>query len=336
MVILGIETSCDETSTAIVNNKKEIISNIIYSQIDRHKPYGGVVPELAARDHLKVLPDLIIRSCSEALMSIHSLDAVAATGGPGLIGGIIIGTTLAKTIASSIKKPFIAINHLEGHALTARLTNSVGFPYILLLVSGGHTQYLIVNDVGRYKNIGITLDDAVGEVFDKVGKMLGLDYPGGPHIERSALYGDYKRFSFPKPLIKNKGFNLSFSGLKTSVALKIRKIFEEGSISENDKSDIAASFQYTIIECLIDKTRKIFEEYPNINTFVISGGVASNRILRNSLNKLCVSYNKEFIAPPIELCTDNAAMIAWSGIERLRIGLSTNIDFSPNPNWALT
>jgi len=309
-----------------------VLAHCLQSQIADHQPHGGVVPEIAARAHLHLLPQLIKQALKQANISWNDITAVAATAGPGLIGGILVGAMTAKAIAAALQKPFIAVNHLEGHALTVRLTHAINFPYLLLLVSGGHTQFLIVHDVGHYEYLGGTIDDAVGEAFDKIAQLLSLDYPGGPLVEKIALKGDPQRFSFPRPLMGKPDCNFSFSGLKTAVRLQIEKL---PALTEQDKADIAASFQAAIADCLLDRTARAFALAPHIDQFVIAGGVAANAYLRERLQKLCQEHRKDFIMPPMALCTDNAAMIAWTGFERLQKGLTDDLSFSPRPRWPL-
>ena len=336
MIILGIETSCDETAAAIVSDDRRILSNIVWSQTE-HEAYGGVVPEIAARAHLEHIESVITRALSEAKISLSEIDAVAATVGPGLIGGVIVGVMTAKAIASVQKKPFIAVNHLEGHALTVRLTNDVPFPYLLLLVSGGHCQFLIVSGVGKYQKLGGTLDDALGEVFDKTAKMLGLGYPGGVEVERLAKNGTPLAYNFPMPLRGRDGCDFSFSGLKTAVRLKIEEI---GELSEKNKADICASFQYTATSSVIERSQAAVKQFKTIHPdgkhFVLAGGVAANQYIRGELQTMLAEHDLELVAPPIKLCTDNAAMIAWAGIERFKLGLIDNLDFEPRARWPLS
>ncbi|MEK6745584.1 MAG: tRNA (adenosine(37)-N6)-threonylcarbamoyltransferase complex transferase subunit TsaD [Pseudomonadota bacterium] len=335
MLILGIETSCDETAAAIVSDDKRILSNIVLSQTE-HEAYGGVVPEIAARAHMEHIENVITRALAEANVSLSEIDAVAATAGPGLIGGVIVGVMTAKAIASVHKKPFIAVNHLEGHALTVRLTDNVPFPYLLLLVSGGHCQFLIVSGVGKYQKLGGTLDDALGEVFDKTAKMLGLGYPGGAAVEQFAKKGDEHKYVFPIPLRGREGCDFSFSGLKTAVRLKIQEI---GELTEQNKADICASFQYTATQSVLERAGTAINQFkaqhPEGKHFVLAGGVAANQYIRGELQKLLTQHELELVAPPIKLCTDNAAMIAWAGIERFKLGLIDGLDFEPRARWPL-
>jgi N6-L-threonylcarbamoyladenine synthase len=338
MLVLGIETSCDETAAAVVSDAPPTIrSNIVFSQLTEHRPYGGIVPEVAARAHLAHLDPVIERALAEAGIGFGDLDAVAATGGPGLIGGVIVGVTEAKAIAFARGLPFVAVNHLEGHALSARLAAKVEFPFLLLLVSGGHCQLQIVEGVGQYHRLGTTIDDAAGEAFDKGAKLLGLGYPGGPAIERAAKSGDARRIPLPRPMIGRDGCNFSFSGLKTALRLAVEKRGE--ALSAAEQADLAASLQESIVASLADRTARAIEEfryrYPDGTTLVVAGGVAANTALRSRLERLAASSGLAFVAPPSALCTDNGAMIAWAGIERLKGGLVDNLAFAPRPRWPL-
>jgi N6-L-threonylcarbamoyladenine synthase len=338
ILALGIESSCDETSVAIVDSKKNILAQLVSSQIDIHKKYGGVIPEIAAREHLKRLPLLIQQLFDNSGVHLSEIDIIAATTGPGLIGGLTIGTMCGKAIAASVNKPFISVNHLEGHALTARLTGTAEFPFALLLVSGGHSQFLLVRSLGKYELIGTTLDDAVGECFDKVAKMLSLPYPGGPEIERLAKLGDTQKYSFTPPMKGHPSCNFSFSGLKTAVRYKIQE-FKEG-ISESEKADIAASFQKAVEKSLSERVAKCLgkaiELDPLCKTLVVAGGVAANQSIGNALRKVCSALDVDFIAPPISLCTDNGAMIAWAGMEHYLSGRISSLDIKPRPRWPLS
>ena len=338
MIILGIETSCDETAAAIVRDDREILANVVYSQLDEHRAFGGVVPEIAARAHLDILDGVVREALAQAELAPADLYGIAATGGPGLIGGVIVGTMTAKALAAATGVPYIAVNHLEAHALTARLTDDVAFPYLLLLVSGGHCQLLAVEGVGHYSLLGATVDDAVGEAFDKCAKMMGLGFPGGPAIETAAANGDPKRFDFPRPMKGRPGCDFSFSGLKTAIRQAILKS-EGEALSDADAADIAASFQAAVAETITDRSanalQQFSEDYPHGNTLVVAGGVAANTELRQRLSGLCTLTGFRFIAPPPALCTDNGAMIAWAGIERLRNGLTNQMDFAPRPRWPL-
>lgn len=338
MLILGIETSCDETAAAVVSDAREIRSNVVLSQLEAHIPYGGVVPEIAARAHLDHMEDIIGKALDEAGVTLADIDAIAATSGPGLIGGVIVGCMAGKALASVTGKPFVAVNHLEGHALTARLTHDVEFPFLLLLVSGGHCQFLLAEGVGKYKRLGGTVDDALGEAFDKVAKTLGLDYPGGPAVEKLARGGNPRAYSFPVPMKGREGCDFSFSGLKTAVKLKVNEL-EKSGITEQQKSDICASFQYTVAESLSDRAQHALAQFKSIcpggNTLVLAGGVAANQYLRGKLEPLLAAQGMRLVAPPLGLCTDNAAMIAWAGLERFRLGMVDGMDFEPKARWPL-
>lgn len=337
-IVLGIESSCDDTSVAIVTDKKEILSNIVISQIKEHAPYKGVVPEIAARSHMMNLQRAAEQAFYESGLKISDIDAIAATTGPGLIGGVIVGTMFAKGLASVTKKKFIAINHLEGHALTVRLTDKIEFPYLLLLASGGHCQFLAVLGVGQYKILGQTLDDAIGEAFDKTAKMLGLGYPGGPLLEKLAKNADPKKYKLPFSMVERDGCDMSFSGLKTAVRLLIEKL---GDMDDKKIADVCASFQYTISEILSRRTANaisLFQNYilenDNYN-MALSGGVAANLYLREVLSNSIADKGFKLITPPINLCTDNAAMIAWAGIERLRLNKTNDLTICPVARWSL-
>ncbi len=336
MIILGIETSCDETAVAILNSDNHILSNKLISQVDIHKKFGGVVPEIAARSHVEFLPNLVEEVFEEAKISIKDIDAIAATGGPGLIGGVMVGVMYGKTLASCMNKKFIAVNHLEGHALVPKMTENIEYPYLLLLVSGGHCQIVIIEELGKYSIISRTIDDAAGEAFDKVAKLLNIGYPGGPIVEQYAKKGNEIAFEFPKPMLKKAEYNFSFSGLKTAVRNQIHKL---GEISEEDKADVSASFQYTvskIINYKILQALKLFSsKFPNSKNIVISGGVAANQYLRNKLGENVKNLGYKLFYPPIDLCTDNAVMIAYAGMERLKAGFRSNLDFEPKSRWNL-
>lgn len=333
MIVLGIETSCDETAAAIVTDEggPRILANLVHSQLEAHQAFGGVVPEIAARAHLDVLDTIVERALEASGLGFPDLDGVAVAGGPGLIGGVMVGTTMAKAFALVCDIPFIAVNHLEGHALTARLTHGVEFPYLLLLVSGGHCQLLVVRGVGKYVRLGTTIDDAAGEAFDKVAKLLGLGYPGGPAIERAARGGDPTRFDLPRPMKGRPGCDFSFSGLKTAVRHVVERL---GTLSEQDVADLAAATQAAIADSLLDRTRNAIRQFTG-KTLVVAGGVAANETLRRRLEELAAAHGLAFVAPPPSLCTDNAAMIAWAGLERLRLGLTDSLDFAPRPRWPL-
>ncbi|MDZ5699239.1 tRNA (adenosine(37)-N6)-threonylcarbamoyltransferase complex transferase subunit TsaD [Chelativorans sp. M5D2P16] len=342
--VLGIETSCDETAASVVARTDDgapaILSNVVLSQIEEHAAFGGVVPEIAARAHVEALDGVIAAALAEAGLTLHDTDALAATAGPGLIGGLIVGLTTAKAIAAATGKPLLPINHLEGHALTARLTDGLDFPYLLLLVSGGHTQILHVQGVGRYGRWASTIDDALGEAFDKTAKLLGLPYPGGPSVEKAAFQGDPARFTFPRPLKGEARPDFSFSGLKTAVR---RAATELAPLSEDDVADICASFQRAVTETLADRVTRSLERFRKAHpkhahpALVVAGGVAANAAIRNTLETLCANEGFTLVAPPVKLCGDNAAMIAWAGLERLEAGLVEEdaLAFAPRPRWPL-
>jgi N6-L-threonylcarbamoyladenine synthase len=339
MIVLGIETSCDETAAAVVADSGSgplTLSNLVSSQLDNHAPYGGVVPEIAARAHLDRLDDLIRRALAEAGVTLAEVDGVAAAAGPGLIGGLIVGTMMAKGIAWAAGKPFVAVNHLEAHALSVRLTRAVAFPYLLLLVSGGHCQLLACAGVGRFTRLGSTLDDAAGEAFDKSAKLIGLGYPGGPAIERAARAGDERRFTLPRPLAGRPGCDFSFSGLKTAVR---RIALERAPLGRQDQNDLAAGVEEAICAALCDRVANAIAWFhancQEGTTLVAAGGVAANTRLRQRLAALAGSARLEFVAPPAALCTDNAAMVAWAGLERMRLGLVDDLAAPPRPRWPL-
>jgi len=325
--VLGIESSCDETAAALVTSGRVILAQRIASQDDAHRPYGGVVPEIAARAHAERLAPLIAATLADAGMTLSDVDAIAATAGPGLIGGVIVGLVTGKALAMAGDKPLIAINHLEGHALSPRLADaSLEFPYLLLLVSGGHCQLLLVEGVGRYRRLATTIDDALGEAFDKTAKMLGLGYPGGPAVERLAAEGDARKVPLPRPLLGSAEPHFSFAGLKSAVL----RAKEAGQHAD---ADIAASFQQAAIDCIVDRTRRAIGAAGDVDALVVAGGVAANRAIRAALEALAGEHGMRFVAPPLSLCTDNAAMIAWAGIERL--GQSDPLDFAARPRWPL-
>jgi len=340
MLVLGIETTCDETGAAIVHRdnegRGEIRSNIVLSQLAEHQPFGGVVPEIAARAHVQVLDRVIQTAMDKAGLEFSALDGVAASAGPGLIGGVIVGLTTAKALSLVIDKPLIAVNHLEAHALTARLTHNIDFPYLLLLVSGGHTQLVSVEDVGRYIRIGGTLDDAIGEAFDKTAKLLGLPYPGGPAVERCAVDGDPRRFKLPRPMLGRPEPDFSLSGLKTAVRLEAQRI---APISRKDIADLCAGFQAAIIDIIVDRVQialqLLRERGGNPNAIVVAGGVAANRAIRDVMEELSISLSLPLVIPPAELCTDNGAMVAWAGAERLIRGMVDTLDVRPRARWPL-
>ena len=340
--ILGIETSCDETAAAVAvrhaDGRGELRSNIVLSQLKEHAPFGGVVPEIAARAHVIHLDRLIGQAMAEAKLNFKQLSAVAAAAGPGLLGGLIVGTTAGKAIAMAHDIPFLAINHLEGHALTPRLLGNCNFPYLLLLISGGHTQFQLVEGVGHYKRLGTTIDDALGEAFDKTAKLLGLGYPGGPRVEAYSKRGNPRRFNFPRPLKGRDDCNFSFSGLKTAVREAVNEL---GVLSDLDVADVCASFELVVVETLADRLVRAFAQFRNIHpdvqnpTLVVAGGVAANAKLREAMELTCAKHNFTLNVPPFNLCTDNAAMIAWAGAERLALGLTDDIAFKARPRWPL-
>ena len=338
ITILGIESSCDETAASIIqeeSGKIRILSNIVSSQFDIHKEYGGVVPELAARAHIEKIDLIANKAISESKINLNEIDAIAATAGPGLIVCLTVGLNFSKTIAASLNKPFIAVNHLEGHALSPKLNTNLKFPYLLLLISGGHIQYLLVERLGKYKRLGTTIDDALGEAFDKTAKIIGIEFPGGPKIEQYAAKGNRDKFQLPKPILKRGGCNLSFAGLKTAI-LRIKSSIN----TEQDKFDLAASFQKTIEEILFEKTKKAFEIYINEQntlkkTFVVAGGVAANKGIKDKLMNLSVENGFECLFPEINLCSDNAAMIALVGLEKYKKKLFDTLEFKVNPRWQL-
>ncbi len=343
MLVMGIETSCDETAAAVVDDTRIILSNVVFSQSCEHRPYGGIVPEIAARSHLKHLPGVMRQALDDAGIGFSSLDGIAATAGPGLIGGVMVGLTAAKAAALVHDIPLAAVNHMEAHALTPRLTDEVAYPYLALLISGGHSQFVAISNVGAYRILGTTLDDAIGEAFDKTATLLGLPYPGGPELEQLAREGHADRFSLPRPMCGREGCDFSFSGLKTAV----RRIIVERAPSDigkatfphQDSADIAASFQQAVVDIVLDRTRNAIAAFrashPDGTAFVAAGGVAANAALRHALEDLAASSGLAFTAPPPALCTDNAAMVAWAGIERLAAGLVDDLDFAPRPRWPL-
>jgi N6-L-threonylcarbamoyladenine synthase len=368
-IVLGIESSCDETAAALVSSDRVILAQRIASQDEAHRPYGGVVPEIAARAHVERLTPIIAEVLADAGMTLADVDAIAATAGPGLIGGVMVGLVTAKALAMASDKPLIAINHLEGHALSPRLTDSaLDYPYLLLLVSGGHCQLLVVEGVGRYRRLATTIDDALGEAFDKSAKLLGLGYPGGPALERLAAAGNARAVPLPRPLLGSAEPHFSFAGLKSAVMRAKQGVgngsggascfdrlrmssaragvvldparnpaqpeLVEGPAPYTD-ADIAASFQQAAIDCVLDRTTRALERTGEITALVVAGGVAANRSVRAALERLAAANGLRFVAPPLPLCTDNAAMIAWAGIERLALGQNDPLDFAPRPRWPL-
>ena len=345
---LGIESSCDETSAAIVDSDRNILSHIIYSQIPEHQKYGGVVPELAARAHILAIDEVIKQTLEKAGKTINDIDVIAATAGPGLIGGVLVGWMAATGIAQSTNKPLVAVNHLEGHALVPRLcatladgTNknaSVEFPYLLMLASGGHCQILLVRGVGQYEMIGQTLDDSAGEAFDKVAKMLGLGYPGGPIVDKRAQSGNPRAFDFPRPLCDKPGCDFSFSGIKTAARTFLDRA--EQPLSDEYINDVCASFQASVVDCIVNRLSNALKDERVQNTkpktLVVAGGVAKNSAIRSAMELLAQNYNMPFAAPPMNLCTENGAMIAWAGLENWRVGKIVTEPVAPRPRWPLT
>ncbi len=338
-LILGIESSCDETASSLITENERgnpvVLSNIISSQVDVHKEFGGVVPELAARSHMKKIDWIVQKAIDESGKKIEEIDAVASTAGPGLIVCLSVGLSFGKAFAAAINKPFIAVNHLEGHALSPKLNSSLSYPYLLLLISGGHSQFLNVQELGKYKRLGTTIDDALGEAFDKTAKLLGIEFPGGPQIEVLAKKGDPKKYKLPKPIFNKGGCNLSFAGLKTAI-LRISKNIK----TEQEKFDLAASFQKTVEEILYKKTKIAFTDFEKQNkvkekVFVVAGGVAANKNIRSMLTNLCIEKNYHSIFPPIELCGDNAAMIAMVGLEKFKLKQFNDLNYPAKPRWPL-
>ena len=338
-IILGIESSCDETAASLITENEQgiatILSSIVSSQADVHKEFGGVVPELAARSHIEKIDLITKKAIDESGVKLEEVDAIATTAGPGLIVCLSVGLSFGKAMAASLGKPFIAVNHLEGHALSPRLNSKLDYPYLLLLISGGHTQFLNVQGLGKYKRLGTTIDDAVGEAFDKTAKLLGIEFPGGPQIEEYAKKGDPNKYELPKPILHRGGCNLSFAGLKTAV-LRITKQIK----TDQEKYDLAASFQKTIEEILYKKSKVAFKEFKNVNgdkanTFVVAGGVAANKRIREVLTTLCEEENFEAIFPPVNLCGDNAAMIAMVGLEKYKLKQFNQLDHPAKPRWPL-
>ena len=337
-IVLGIETSCDETAVALVRADRRVLSAPLFSQLAEHAPYGGVVPEIAARAHVEKLDLLVAQAMREAGIGFGDLAGVAATAGPGLIGGLMVGLLTGKTIALVHELPLVAVNHLEAHALTARFVAELDFPYLLLLVSGGHCQLVAVEGVGRYRQLGTTIDDALGEAFDKVAKMLGLGYPGGPAVERLAQGGDPKRFDLPRPLQGTKTCDFSFSGLKTAVRHRILDLGQAAGEAAT-MADLCASFQAAVGDVLVDRSaramRLLRAEHPSCRALVVAGGVAANLYLRQRLERAAGEQGFTLVAPPLALCTDNAIMVAWAGIERLRLGAVDDQAVAARARWPL-
>jgi N6-L-threonylcarbamoyladenine synthase len=348
VLCLGVESSCDETSAAIVDSDRNILSHIIYSQIPEHQKFGGVVPELAARAHILAIDDVINQALKKANKTINDIDVIAATAGPGLIGGVLVGWMAATGIAQATSKPLVAVNHLEGHALVPRLcatmadgTNDntiVDFPYLLMLASGGHCQILLVRGIGQYELIGQTLDDSAGEAFDKVAKMLGLGYPGGPIVDARAKNGNPKAFDFPRPLCDKPGCDFSFSGIKTAARTFINRA--ETPLDDTYIDDFCASFQASVVDCIVNRLKnamadsRVLDAKPK--TLVVAGGVAKNTAIRAAMESLAKKNKMIFAAPPMNLCTDNGAMIAWAGLENYRVGKVVAEPVAPRPRWSLT
>lgn len=329
MIILGIESSCDETAAALVTGERDILAHRLATQEEAHRPYGGVVPEIAARAHVEKLAPLVKAALADAKLTLADVDAIAATAGPGLIGGVLVGLVTAKALAHGAGKPLVAVNHLEGHALSPRLADpTLAFPYLLLLVSGGHCQVLRVEGVGRYQRLATTIDDAAGEAFDKTAKLLGLGFPGGPAVERIAMQGDASAVPLPRPLVGTSEPHFSFSGLKSAV-------MRAADSKRYRTQDIAASFQQAVVDCLVDRTQRALQASGNVTALVVAGGVAANGAVRGALEGLAARHDLRFVAPPLWLCTDNAAMIAWAGAERFALGLTDDLATAARPRWPL-
>ncbi|VVT06506.1 tRNA N6-adenosine threonylcarbamoyltransferase [Sphingomonas aurantiaca] len=327
MIILGIESSCDETAAALVTGDRQVLAHRLLGQEAAHAPFGGVVPEIAARAHVEALEPLIVAALADAGLKLADVDAIAATAGPGLIGGVMVGLVTGKALAHAAGKPLIAVNHLEGHALSPRLSDpDLEFPYLLLLVSGGHCQLLLVEGVGAYRRLATTIDDAAGEAFDKTAKLLGLGFPGGPAVERAAALGDPKAVPLPRPLKGSAEPHFSFAGLKSAVARVVGQYSPE---------DLAASFQAAVVDCLIDRTTKALRTSHGATALVVAGGVAANTAVRGALQALASAHGLRFVAPPLWLCTDNAAMIGWAGAERFAAGFTDPLDVAARPRWPL-
>ena len=327
MLILGLESSCDETAAAVVTGDRRVLAHRLAGQESEHRPYGGVVPEIAARAHVEALEPLVEAALADAGLRLADVDAVAATAGPGLIGGVMVGLVTGKALAHAVGKPLVAVNHLEGHALSPRLADpDLAFPYLLLLVSGGHCQLLLVEGVGRYRRLATTIDDAAGEAFDKTAKLLGLGFPGGPAVERAALAGNPRAVPLPRPLLRSPEPHFSFAGLKAAVARVV---------GDYPPEDIAASFQAAVVDCLIDRTRRALARAEGATALVVAGGVAANSAVRGALSTLAADHGLRFVAPPLWLCTDNAAMIAWAGAERFAAGLTDPLDTPARARWPL-
>ena len=339
VTVLGLESSCDDTAAAVVrrvDGRAEILSSVVWGQSALHADFGGVVPEIAARAHAEKIDLAVEEALARAGVGLSEIDAVAVTAGPGLIGGVLSGVSCAKGIAAATGLPLVGVNHLAGHALTPRLTDGLAFPYLILLVSGGHCQFLIVRGADDFERLGGTIDDAPGEAFDKTARLLGLPQPGGPEVEREAMEGDAGRFAFPRPLLDRPGCDLSFSGLKTAL-LRARDavVAEKGGLTRQDRADLCASFQAAVAEVLAEKSRRALAAAGRVSGFAVAGGVAANRVIRAGLESVARAAEVPFLAPPLALCTDNAAMIAWAGIERLGLGLTDGFDLMARPRWPL-
>jgi len=327
MLILGLESSCDETAAALVTDDGRVLAHRLLGQEAAHAPFGGVVPEIAARAHVEAMEPLVAAAFADAGVTLADVDAIAATAGPGLIGGVMVGLVTGKALAHAAGKPLIAVNHLEGHALSPRLSDrELAYPYLLLLVSGGHCQLLLVEGVGRYRRMATTIDDAAGEAFDKTAKLLGLGYPGGPRVEAAAREGNPHAVPLPRPLKGSAEPHFSFAGLKSAVAR---------AVGHHSPEDIAASFQQAVVDCLLDRTRRALADVPPVTALVVAGGVAANGMIRGALEGLAAEHGLRFVAPPLWLCTDNAAMIAWAGVERFREGLTDPLDTPARARWPL-
>lgn len=336
MRVLGLETSCDETAAAVVRRRDdgagEILSNVVLSQIEEHRAFGGVVPEIAARAHVTALDRVVQAALDDAGTALDAVDAIAATAGPGLIGGLLVGLVTGKALALAAGKPFIAVNHLEAHVLTATLTDGSTPPFLVLLVSGGHSELIAVDDIGHYRRLGATIDDAAGEAFDKAAKLLGLGYPGGPAVEEVATDGDPGRFTLPRPLVGRDGADFSFAGLKTALRLEAER---HAPLSDQDVADLCAGFQTAVTDCVVDRTRRAIAMRPDMTALVAAGGVAANQAIRQGLAGVAAEHGLRFVAPPLHLCGDNAAMIAWAGALRLARGQTDPLDSPAHPRWPI-
>ena len=344
MTVLGLESSCDDTAAAVVRHREgaraQILSSVVSGQVEMHRAFGGVVPEIAARAHAEKLDIVAKEALTQANVTLNDVDAVAVTAGPGLIGGVLSGVMCAKGLAAGAGRPLIGVNHLAGHALTARLTDDVPFPYLVLLVSGGHCQYLVVHGAQRFRRLGGTIDDAPGEAFDKVARMLGLEQPGGPAVEAEAALGDPRHFDLPRPLLNRPGCDMSFSGLKTAVLRQRDRIVEDrGGLPKAGRADLCASFQQAVVDVLAEKSRRALAQYrmltPAEPVFAVAGGVAANSAIRHALETVSGQFGCRFVAPPAALCTDNGAMIAWAGLELLRAGVRHDLSLGARPRWPL-